>query len=88
MIMTDEIIVITGEDRIRELAYIARIHYWRSVAKGAELGMRPPKGYSIKAFNAEYRPNGDPSNPRTWNEVYALCDAVIISEREDRERGL
>jgi len=79
----DRAVIITDPDAIRELAAIMRIHRWRSVAYAkTNLDVRPPRGWTIEAFNAEYRAPGE--GVPDWDNVYALCDAVIQSEREER----
>jgi hypothetical protein len=82
--MSDKAIMITDPDKIREISVIMRIHKWRSIAYAKiEWGERPPAGWTVKRFNAEYR---DPTSAvPNWKHVYALCDAVIKSEREDRQ---
>lgn len=67
--MSDKTIVITGEQNIKAVQAMARARFWRLTAQSVALGFKPRKGFTIRAFNAEYG-----QKAKTWADVVELTN--------------
>jgi len=75
--MSNETIVISGEENVRAVQAIARLHYWRTTGYMRKYAFEPRKGWTIKAFNAEYG-----QSARTWDDVVVLTSGMIKAMRD------
>lgn len=70
----DRLIAVVGQERMRAVDAIRRIHFWKSQAHMSQFGIRPRSGWTIKAFNETYG-----KACRNWLDVEA-CAADIITQ--------
>lgn len=77
-----EAVMITDPAMIKEVAAIARIHRWKLTADAViKFGQRPARGWTIKAFNAEYRQGT--TYARSWRDVQSVCTQALDGIRAD-----
>lgn len=72
-------IVIEGHENVKAVQELQILHKFRMIArKKINFNAEPPKGWTIRAFNAKYE-----TNLKTWEQVFSITDATIKDMRAE-----
>lgn len=74
--MSNRTIVISGEQNVAAVQAIARLHYWRTTGYMRQYGFQPRRGWTIRAFNAQYA-----QKCKTWTDVVNVTSAMIAASK-------
>lgn len=78
----EKAIVIVGEENVKAVQAMTRLFYWRTTAYSRKYGFNPRKGYTIRAFNAEYD-----KKAKTWEDVRKFANEMIVANRAEWDKA-
>lgn len=75
--MTNEAIVISGEENVKAYRTLAQVHFWRLQAQmKTKYNIPPRKGWTIRTFNEMYD-----LKAKSWADIAILADSMIQTLR-------